>query len=263
MKNWLEAFLKIGIRNSEFEFFCRSGKTRGRTPHSALRTPHSIVAFTLIEILVVISIIAILSALILAIAGHAVSVARRSRVQTELATLVTMIQSYKAAKGFYPQDNPTNAMISPLFYELTGTTITKLAPDGSPATYYSPVGGDTFSTLNVPSDFVSVYGPPPNAVSGFVNASADPSQVQNFFAAAAKSARTGKIVVGGVTNTILGVIVQGPNQIPLVGGNTISPWHYNSSSPTNNPGSYDLWMDVFYSGRTNRISNWSQNPQPQ
>jgi prepilin-type N-terminal cleavage/methylation domain-containing protein len=226
-----------------------------------VRNQKFVPAFTLIEILVVISIIAVLSALILATAGYAMSKARRSRVETELATLVSAIGSYKAAKGFYPQDNPNNYSMSPLFYELTGTTITVYnSSPPVPASYYSATTGDTFNAMRAPSDFFTVYG---TGVTGFVNASADPSQVQNFFGATGKSARTGHLITNGVAYTILGVVVQGPVQFATTNGSTISPWFYNSSNPTNNPGSYDLWMDVYYSGKTNRISNWSQTPQPQ
>jgi hypothetical protein len=70
-------------------------------------------------------------------------------------------------------------------------------------------------------------------------------------------------LTNGVLATIFGVPVSGPVQFKTTNGSPVSPWFYNSSNPTNNPGSYDLWMDVFYSGKTNRISNWSQNPQPQ
>jgi hypothetical protein len=38
----------------------------------------------------------------------------------------------------------------------------------------------------------------------------------------------------------------------------MNPIRYNSSSPTNNPNSYDLWIDVVIDGKTNRISNWSK-----
>ena len=40
----------------------------------------------------------------------------------------------------------------------------------------------------------------------------------------------------------------------------INPYRYNSSSPTNNPRSYDLWIDVLIGGKINRISNWSEQP---
>jgi prepilin-type N-terminal cleavage/methylation domain-containing protein len=242
MRNKLPSFFKCGVRSAE------CGIHRHRK---------SVFGFTLIEILVVISIIAILSALILGAAVYAMAKARRSRVETELATLVTAIQSYKAAKGFYPQDDPANYSLSPLYYELTGTTITLTG--GVPSSYYSASSGDT---LNVATDFTNIFN---GAVSGFVNASPDASQVQNFFGATGKSARTGH-VTNGVPNTVFtvfGVPVSGPVQFRTTNGATISPWFYNSSNPTNNPGSYDLWMDVFYSGKTNRISNWSQNPQPQ
>ena len=41
----------------------------------------------------------------------------------------------------------------------------------------------------------------------------------------------------------------------------LNPWRYVSSNPTNNPGSYDLWVDLLIAGVTNRVSNWSQQPQ--
>jgi hypothetical protein len=100
-------------------------------------------------------------------------------------------------------------------------------------------------------------------VTGFVNASADPTQVKNYFPAASKSARTGRVSVGGVNATLFGVNVQGPVQLQVVGGGSINPWFYSSTNPTNNPGSYDLWMYVSYSGKINRISNWSREPQAQ
>jgi prepilin-type N-terminal cleavage/methylation domain-containing protein len=228
---------------------------------SKIRNPGSTGAFTLIEILVVVSIIAILMGLILATAGYAMSKARRSRVEAERDMLITAIQSYKAAKGFYPQGNSNNFEVPPLFYELTGTTITlnNATTPPSPASYTSTVSGDVLTPTNV----VNIFG-----VGGFVNASPDPTQVQNFLRSTAKSARTGQVSIIGVNVTVFGVQVPGPNQFHTVfgtgtNGPPISPWFYNATNPTNNPDSYDLWMDVYFSGRTNRVSNWSQNPQPQ
>ena len=41
-----------------------------------------------------------------------------------------------------------------------------------------------------------------------------------------------------------------------------NPWRYNSSSPTNNPGSYDLWLQlVVQPGQTNLVCNWSKQVQ--
>jgi len=41
----------------------------------------------------------------------------------------------------------------------------------------------------------------------------------------------------------------------------LNPWRYNSANPTNNPGSYDLWIQLKIGGKTNLISNWSKQAQ--
>ena len=51
-------------------------------------------------------------------------------------------------------------------------------------------------------------------------------------------------------------------QIVLNGVTTgLNPWRYVSNNPTNNPGAFDLWVDIVIDGKTNRISNWSTTPQ--
>src|SRR5208283_1533263 len=86
-----------------------------------------------------------------------------------------------------------------------------------------------------------------------------PTQVKNYLGAAAKSARTGRLTNTVVPVTVFGVPINGPIQyrVSNASGGTISPWSYVSTNPTNNANTYDLWMDVYYSGKTNRISNWS------
>jgi hypothetical protein len=37
-----------------------------------------------------------------------------------------------------------------------------------------------------------------------------------------------------------------------------NPWRYNSTNPTNNPGRYDLWLDIIIDGKTNRFCNWEK-----
>ena len=46
-----------------------------------------------------------------------------------------------------------------------------------------------------------------------------------------------------------------------LGQQDMNPWRYNSSSPTNNPGSYDLWVQLYLAGKTNLICNWSKQVQ--
>jgi hypothetical protein len=64
----------------------------------------------------------------------------------------------------------------------------------------------------------------------------------------------------GVPVTILITADGGPDvtYMPL-GQSGINPWRYNSSNPTNNPGSYDLWVQLSISGKTNLICNWSKS----
>jgi len=207
-------------------------------------------AFTLIEMLVVIGIIGVLAALILGGASIANSKMKRAKAEAERDALVTAIQSYKNKKGFYPPDNTKSTIMSPLFYELTGT----VALGGN---YKSPVSGEILSTANITNIF--------NA-GGFLNASADPSEVLNFAPTITKSTRTASFVIPTTTTTytLFCITIKGPPQINTIDGKPFEPydvWNYVSTNPTNNPGSYDLWIDVLYSGHTNRISNWSKDPE--
>lgn len=200
--------------------------------------------------LVVIAIIGILAALIVGGAGYAVSKGRISRVQAERDALITAIQSYKKTKGFYPPDNPNTNTQSSLFYELTGTT-----NDGG-SSFGSKLTQETF----LASDVTNLFG-----VGGFLNSSPDPNNINNFAPAIAKTGGTATFYISGnsgPTFTLFGVPVSGPSLTNSSTGKSMNLWNYVSSNPTNNPGSYDLWMDVIYSGKTNRISNWSPEPQP-
>ncbi|HZQ47487.1 MAG TPA: type II secretion system protein [Verrucomicrobiae bacterium] len=210
--------------------------------------------FTLIEMLVVIAIIGILAALIVGGAGYAISKGRQSRVQAERDALVTYIQSYKKAKGFYPPDNTNNTAQASLFYELTGTAPTTVS--GQPG-FVSSVTQDALTTNSI----ATIFG-----VGGFVNSSPDPGNVNNFAPAVAKSGGTASFYVSGnsgPTFTLFGVPVPGPasSMTNSSTGKAVNLWHYVSNNPTNKPDSYDLWMDVLYGGKTNRISNWSTDPQ--
>ncbi|MDB6022586.1 MAG: hypothetical protein JWQ04_2443 [Pedosphaera sp.] len=223
-----------------------------RTPHSALRT-----GFTLVELLVVIAIIGLLAGLIAGLAGTATSKMRQSRVEAERDALITAIGRYQKNKGFYPPDNTNDTVQTPLFYELTGTTV--IFSSGNPPapdTFQSPISQESFKVQNMLSDF---------GIGGFINSSSDPTAVFNFYDSL-KTTQHEIIITNGLTFTVLGVQVAGPLEMqpaPGKGGNyLINPWHYNSSHPTNNVDSYDLWMDVKYSGKTNRISNWTKNPVP-
>ena len=64
-------------------------------------------AFTIIELLIVMTIILVLGGLILATAGYVQKKGARSRTEAEIAALSAALESYKADNGEYPRD-PTS-----------------------------------------------------------------------------------------------------------------------------------------------------------
>lgn len=201
-------------------------------------------AFTLIELLVVIAIIAILAALIFPAAGAIKRRATITKVQAELKQVTTFIDLYKEKLSFYPPDNPNNPMTNQLYFELAGTT----------NTYLNPPGASGFRTLDGSAEILTTSIPSTFGGSGFVNISrggGDDSTPAKDFLKGIKPRQYAEIApkVRVLTCSVLWP------------GDVINPWRYMSSAPTNNPGSYDLWVDVLIAGKTNRISNWSQQPQ--
>lgn len=67
-------------------------------------------AFTLIELLIVMSIIIVLAGLILATSGYVQKKGYRSRAEAEIAAMSAALESYKADNGIYPTDSTTNAL---------------------------------------------------------------------------------------------------------------------------------------------------------
>lgn len=61
-------------------------------------------AFTLIELVLVVGIIAVLSALVLSTVGYARKKGARARAETEIAAISAACENYKADNGIYPRD---------------------------------------------------------------------------------------------------------------------------------------------------------------
>ncbi len=67
-------------------------------------------AFTLIEMITVIAIIAILSGLVLSISGLVQGKGNRAKAETEIKALSSALESYKSDFGGYPQDTVTDQL---------------------------------------------------------------------------------------------------------------------------------------------------------
>jgi len=67
-------------------------------------------AFTIIELLIVMTIILVLAGLILATAGYVQKKGARSRTEAEIAAISVALESYKADNGVYPANSATDAL---------------------------------------------------------------------------------------------------------------------------------------------------------
>jgi prepilin-type N-terminal cleavage/methylation domain-containing protein len=206
-------------------------------------------AFTLIELLVVIAIMAILAAFTFPVLG---ALKRQQYVKTataEMEQIKTALDNYKNKYGVYPPGNAKDPMLSQLYYELSGTTNNNNG-------YYVTLDGSS----QIPVGQVSqAYG-----VGGFVNCSQgsgeDAKLARNFL-----SGLSSKEIYNLVTNMSWGYQIPTTMLVTSVGGPDVAYQPLNASGlnpfrytypGTNNPGSYDLWIDLRISGKTNRICNW-------
>ena len=226
-------------------------KTRGH-----LNQRQSAGAFTLIELIVVISIIAVLAALIFPIVRGVTRAKRFALAKSELKEMESAIDEYKTRLGYYPPDNPTNQAVNPLYFELMGTTNNGPAP-----TSWGTADGSAFvDNVNI----VSYFG-----VTGLANTSThkhsdDTATAAQSFLGELRPSQVGVIDPSGkplVKILVCSIPWASDRQpYPVTTNPTLNPWRYNSSHPTNNVGSYDLWVDITFGNETDRICNWSADP---
>jgi len=250
------------MKNNQAAKTVESPELRVESKHNAtpafsrpqLSTLNSQLAFTLIELLVVISIIGILAGFTIPALKAFKRTSLINQTTAEMAQLETAIDSFKAAYGYYPPSNPNDSRISPLYFELLGTT-----NDTVNGTYFTLDRSASISDL--PAQMNSAFG-----VSGFVNCmkttSGEDAPVARSFLSGLKPNRFSSATNNNVLTTVLVASVGGPDDSykPFFGTPGFNPWRY-ACPGTNNPTSYDLWVQLSIGGKTNLICNWSKQVQ--
>jgi prepilin-type N-terminal cleavage/methylation domain-containing protein len=215
-------------------------------------------AFTLIELIVVIAIIAVLASLIFPIVGVINQRKQISVAQTQLKGIEMAIDGYKTKLGFYPPDNTNNPASNQLYFELLGTTNNGAGAAKSP---------DKWGTLDGTAQIDATTATAVFSVAGFANTSTrahsdDEGAAAGTFINNLTPNQIGLIdpATPNVKILVCSVVWPSDKAPILVKNPTMNPFQYNSSHPTNNTGTYDLWVDIVIKGKTNRVCNWSAQP---
>ena len=222
--------------------------------------------FTLIELLTVIAIMAIVAGMVVGLAGVAGKKKRIARTQAELNQLATAIDSYFAEYNSYPPQVNGNYGVNSLYHELIGTQYT-VDPTPANSTFKTPDGRLTLNVEAVQEFF---------GMGGFANVN-ETGAAKNYLSAIAPN-QTALIKItdpslSGHTAQILIVEAEAPPGKAIMAMDpaltdrygaqdiegkpkTVNPWRYNSSNPSNNPNSYDLWAEIRVGDETIIIGNW-------
>lgn len=208
----------------------------------------SIAAFTLVELLTVIAIIGGLAAMSIPVLASMKKHQNISAAKADMAVIVAALENYKLKYNTYPPGNPATPLVNGLYYELEGTT--------------NQAFNSTFLTLDrsaqvASSSINSFFG-----VTGFLNSdnaaksSGEDAHYAQPFLSNLRPGQTADYTTGGGTVRLLVSSVRGPDSTykPL-GVPDINPFRY-AYPGTNNPNSYDLWVDLVMGGKTNRVANW-------
>lgn len=227
------------------------------TCHPSPVTRHPF-GFTLIELLVVISIIGVLAAFTIPVLKSVKASQYKKVAKAELARIEAELENYKAKYGVYPPGNQLTpsatyapALFNQLYYELAGTT----------------KNGNTFETLDGSASLSANEVKAAYGVDGFVNSTKgsgeDSQPAQNFLVEIKPNQINSYITNNNVRTTELVTSVGGPDKDyrPLGShAEGINPFRYVYPG-THNPKSYDLWVQLVISGKTNLICNWSDQVQ--
>ena len=259
---------------------------RSRSPSSS-RPPalsRRVAAFTLLELLVVMSIIGILAGMVVGLAPAAATKMKEARVRTELQQLVTLIEAYKSRFGVYPPDGVrrvsitgqgfqtlSNPALSPLFYELSGVYLTNAnSVDG----YFIPRAdgddGDGIRSVELQNWFgrEGILNAKPYELRNrlFVSDFKEGQYAEVFRNRADAGYADIEVLTVGFSSDASGKRPNGlawPNNRtdhPVPSNKGLNPWRYVSTNPTNNAGGFDLWAEIPVGrDRVKIIGNWKES----
>jgi len=157
------------------------------------------------------------------------------------------IDAYRQALNFYPPDhvlqkNPlvVDAYTNQLLYELVGTV------HDPTNRYFMPAGFAPISEQMVQSYFQAVR---------FANCVEHPEKIRHFLDSSNINATLAlhqkpDVALLAFFPSWEGIEPELMSQIEL------GSWRYNCSSPTHNPGSYDLWIEIRTEQTNIVIGNW-------
>jgi hypothetical protein len=173
-----------------------------------------------------------------------------SRAQAELRQLQTAIEAYRADRNAFPPDHVlpkgsaqrVDPTVNPLYYELRGMDVI----DGG----FRCKGEQDVILTDAVRD---VFGR-----GGFLNASTDPAEPARTYLDP-KASMVRRVQIRGASVELLVTPFDWPANAAEpapIAGTRVNPWRYVSTGPTNNPGNFDLWAEV-YVGKDKRVfKNW-------
>ena len=168
------------------------------------------------------------------------------KVRKQRETIIKAIEAYKAEFGFYPPENvlsknplTVDVVNNPLLYELAGTV-------------YNPTNQMFFLGDLEPAEasFVKDFFHRSN----FVNCAENDDKVKHFLSLQHSPAKQlhddPDVFAVGFSYLMVDVPPK------LLWEFDFSPWRYNHAQATNNPGKFDIWIEVKANGKVVTIGNW-------